>query len=278
MFRNRSFLFFGLAGVLALVTSILAYNWFQDQKPAPQVKKAVKTEGIPIAVASVDIPWGTPLTKEMFRLVAYPKAHLPEGRFEKMEGLNGRVVLTHLKRNEPILESKLAPTDVKTGGVVGVMHPGMRAIAVRVNDVVGLPGFVKPGDRVDIMATLKGQGRKRGQITKTVLENVLVLATGTQMERKGPGEKPHPVKVITFEVSLPEAEKLALASSEGKLRLALRSPVNTEPEYTTGATTDSLLTSFRAKSETRTVQKKRRTVAKDKVELITGSDRKVLRF
>ena len=275
MFRNRSFLFFGLAGVLALVTAIMAYNWFQDQKPVPVVKKVVQSEGIPIAVASVDIPWGVPLTKEMFRLVDYPKAHLPEGKFEKLEDLNGRIVLTHLKRNEPILESKLAPTDIKTGGVVGVMHPGMRAIAVAVNNVVGLPGFVKPGDRVDIMATLKG---KKGKITKTVLENTLVLATGTQMERKGPGEKPRPVKVITFEVSLPEAEKLALASIEGKLRLALRSPINTEPELTKGATTQSLLASFQAYSKPSYVKRKKAKKDTNKVELITGSSRKFLKF
>ena len=102
------------------------------------------------------------------------------------------------------------------------MDTDKRAMAVRVNEVVGLPGFIKPGDRVDIMVTLKNPKRGKGKITKTVLENTLVLATGTQMERKGPGEKPTPVKVITFEVSLKDAEKLALASTEGKLRLALQ--------------------------------------------------------
>lgn len=276
MFRNRSFLFFGMAVVLAFVTSIMAYNWFQNQKPAPKIKKVVKTEGIPIAVASVDIPWGTPLTKEMVRLVAYPATHLPEGKFEDLELLKSRVVLTHLKRNEPILESKLAPEDVKNGGVVGVMHPGKRAIAVRVNQVVGLPGFVKPGDRVDIMATLKNSGKK-GKITKTILENTLVLATGTQMERKGPGEKPRPVKVITFELSLKEAEKLAHASIEGKLRLALRSPVNTEPELTKGATSKSLLASYRPYSPKRVVKKKK-VQKKNRVELITGSKKKYIKF
>jgi len=273
MFRNRSILFFGLAGVLALVTSIMAYNWFQDQKPAPQIKKIVKTDGLPIAVASVDVPWGTPLTREMIRLVPYPKAHLPEGKFENLDSLKDRVVLTHLKRNEPILESKLAPLDIKNGGVVGVLHPGMRAMAVRVNEVVGLPGFIKPGDRVDVMVTLK-KGRKK--ITKTVLENTLVLATGRQMQRKGPGEKPKPVKVITFEVSLKEAEKLALASHEGKLRLALRSPINTEPELTKGATKKELLASYRPYSEKPRVRKKR--INKNKVELITGSSRKYWKF
>ncbi len=274
MFQSRSFLFLGLAVLLAFGTSILAYNWFQNQAPAPQIKTIVKFEGVPIVVASRDLPWGTPLTQKMVRVVNYPSEHLPEGRFTEIESLAGRVVLTHLRRNEPVLESKLAPLDIKTGGVVGVLHPGMRAMAVRVNEVVGVSGFLKPGDRVDIMATLQN-GKKDEKITKTVLENTLILATGTQMERKGPGEEPKAVKVITFEVSLEEAEKLALASTEGKLRLALRSPLNTEVELTHGATSKHLLSSYR-KAVRRTPAKKR--AARETVELIHGSTRKYLKF
>lgn len=275
MGRNRSFLFFGLAVLLALGTSIMAYNWFQNQTPAPQVKKIVKFEGTPIVVASADLPWGTPLTKEMIRVVNFPSEHLPEGRFVEVDELQGRIVLTHLKRNEPILESKLAPLDIKTGGVGGVLHPGMRAMAVRVNEVVGVSGFLKPGDRVDIMVTLKNGG-KNEKITKTVLENTLILAAGTQMERKGPGEKPKAVKVITFEVSLKEAEKLALASTEGKLRLALRSPINTEPELTKGATTQNLLSSYRP--AVRSPVKRKRAARKNQVEMIKGTSRKYFKF
>ncbi len=275
MVRNRSLLFFGLAILLALGTSIMAYNWFQNQAHAPQVKKIVKFEGTPIVVASADLPWGTPLTKEMVRVVNYPSEHLPDGRFVDIDTLPGRVVLTHLKRNEPILESKLAPLDIKNGGVGGVLHPGMRAMAVRVNEIVGVSVFLKPGDRVDIMATLKN-GKKSEKITKTVLENTLILAAGTQMERKGPGEKPKAVKVITFEVSLEEAEKLALASTEGKLRLALRSPINTEPELTKGATTKNLLSSYRAKVAS--PARKKRAARRDQVEMITGTNRKYIKF
>ena len=191
MFRNRSMLFFALAIGLGLVTTVMTYNWLQEQTPEP-VKQFLNPKGSKIAVASADVPWGTSLTAEMVRLVEYPTAHLPAGHFTDVESLKGRVVLIHLQRHEPILEAKLAPEDVKHGGVLGVMNPGNRAMAVRVNEVVGLPGFVKPGDRVDIMATLKNPKRGKGKITKTVLENTLVLATGTQMERKGPGEKPSP--------------------------------------------------------------------------------------
>lgn len=273
MFRNRSYIFFALAVGLALLTTVMTYNWLQNQTPAPVVEKPVeKKNEAQLAVAAVDLPWGTPLTKEMIRFVEYPMANMPEGKFQDMESLVGRVVLTPLQRNEPILEAKLAPIDIKNGGVIGVLKPGMRAIAVRVNEVVGLPGFVKPGDRVDIMVTMRGKG---GMTTKTVLENTLVLATDTQLERKGPGEKPVPVKVITFEVSLKEAEKLALASTEGQLRLALRSPLNDDPEFTVGATPNSLLASYRAKVANKAVARKR---ARDQVELILGGNRRVLQF
>ena len=274
MAQNRSYLFFGLAVVLALITSIMAYNWFQNQGPAPQIKKIVKYEGKPIVVASVDVPWGTPLKKELVRLVNFPTEHMPEGRFENIEDLYGRIALTPLKRHEPILESKLAPLDVKNGGVVGVLHPGMRAMAVRVNDVVGLPGFVKPGDRVDVMVTM-GKPGKKGKVTKTILENTLVLATGTQLERQGPGEKPRQVKVFTFEVSLEEAEKLAFASTEGKLRIALRSPINAEPELTKGATASTLLASYRSSYQGKAKAKRRN---RNTVEIIIGGKRKFVRF
>ena len=274
MSQNRSFVFFGLAVVLALITAIMAYNWFQNQTHQAPVKKIVTYEGEPIVVAGVDVSWGTPLTKEMVRLVNFPSEHMPEGRFENLEELSGRVVLTPLKRHEPILESKLAPLDVKHGGVVGVLHPGMRAMAVRVNDVVGLPGFVKPGDRVDIMVTLKNSGKKE-KITKTVLENTLVLATGTQLERRGPGEKPKKVKVFTFEVSLEEAEKLAFASTEGKLRIALRSPLNAEPELTKGATAKTLLASYRSTYQAKGKAKRR---SRNRMEIIIGGKRKFVKF
>jgi len=274
MFRNRSYVFFALAIGLALVTTVMTYNWLQDQTPIPVVQQIIEKNETQIAVATQDLPWGTPLTKENVRLVEYPTGHMPAGKFLDTDSLIGRIIITPVKQHELILESKLAPQDVKNGGVIGVLTPGKRAMAVRVNEVVGLPGFVKPGDRVDIMVTMKNNWGK-GKTTKTVLENTLVLATGKQMERRGPGEKPKSVKVITFELTLKDAEKLALATSLGKLRLALRSPLNTKPEYTVGATPNSLLASFRAKRAKGKVGKRK---PKEKVELIIGGKRKIFTF
>lgn len=273
MFQNRPILFLGLAVGIALITTVMIYNWLQKQRqqPAePVEQKVVTVEGVPIAVASSDMPWGTPLTKEMIRMVPFPQESLPAGHFKELEQVKGRVLLTHVKRNEPILESKLAPVEIKNGGVAAVMDPQKRAMAVKVNEVVALPGFVKPGDRVDIMVTMTDP--KKGQITKTALENMLVLATDTQMERSAPDEKPKPVRIITFEVTLEEAEKLAMASNGGQLRLALRSPLNSDVKKTRGASFTDLKRSYQLAPPPRKGRPRTR------VEVIKGNSKKVLRF
>ncbi|GJL55737.1 MAG: Flp pilus assembly protein CpaB [Nitrospirales bacterium] len=274
MFQNRPVLFMGLAVGIALVTTILIYNWLQQQKQqSPQVveQKMVTVEGIPIAVAGADMAWGTPITKEMIREVPFPQEHLPDGHFKKLEDLQGRVLLSAVKRHEPILESKLAPIDIKNGGVIAVLDPEKRAMAVKVNQVVALPGFIKPGDRVDIMVTMSGSGKEK--ITKTVLENMHVLAIGTQLERHRADGKPTPVKIITFEVSLEEAEMLAMASNGGQLRFALRSPLNTELKKTRGATMPNLRAMFQAAPPKRKAKRTR-----NRVEVIKGNSKSVVKF
>ncbi len=270
MGQKRPLLFLGAAIGIALVTTVLIYQWLQGQQVSePEVQPVVEIEGSEIAVASADMPWGTPLTEEYIRLVAYPDDALPVGHFTTIDDLKGRVILANLKKNEPIMESKLAPIDVTTGGVSAVMDPQKRAMSVKVNEVVGLPGFIQPGDRVDVMATFSRPGRTSDpQITKVVLENSLVLATGTQMERIN-GEEPKAVKVITLEVTLEEAEKLAMASNGGKIRLALRSPLNPDIKKTRGAKFSDLMTSYQ-------LAPKRSTRAR--VEVIKGNEKSVRRF
>ena len=271
MGQNRPLLFLGAAIGIALVTTILIYQWLSGQQVSePEVQPVVEIEGSEIAVASSDVPWGTPLTDENIRLVSYPEDILPAGHFTKVEDLKGRVVLANLKKNEPFMESKLAPVDVTTGGVSAVMDPQKRAMAVKVNEVVGLPGFIKPGDHVDVMVTFErpGGGNANKKMTKVVLENSLVLATGTQMERVD-GEEPKAVKVITLEVSIEDAEKLAMATNEGKIRLALRSPLNPEIQKTRGAKFSDLMTSY---------QLAPKRSKRFKVEVIKGKEKSVKRF
>ena len=278
MGQKRPLVFLGIAVVLALSTTVMVYQWLQGQRGlAVETPEVVAEEGIKVAVAVVDIAWGTPLAAQTIRMVKYPEGALPVGHFTEADMLNGRVVLANLKKNEPILESKLAPLDVQTGGVSAVMDPSKRAMAVKVNDIVGLPGFVQPGDRVDVMATFSNPHGREGAdtITKVVLENTLVLAAGTHMERvkdEDGNEKPTPVKVITLEVTLEEAEKLAMAENGGKLRLALRSPLNPDLQKTRGATFRDLKASHQIKPKRANRKRKAR------VEVINGTKRTTVKF
>ncbi len=248
--RSRPFVFLGLAAVMALVTSVLVYNWLAQQSRAGPVE-TIQTELVAVAVS--DLYWGTKLTEEMSKLVPFPKSSLPQGYFSTLEPVTGRVLLANLTTNEPILESKLAPLTVTTGGVAAVTNPEKRAMAVKVDEVIGVAGFINPGNRVDVLVTLNPPGTQSDPVTKVVLQNMLVLATGTDVERKGKEEKPTLVKVITLEVTPEEGEKLALAANEGKIRLALRNYVNSEPVLTKGATIPTLLSSYRLGGETKAV-------------------------
>jgi len=279
MGQKRPLVFLGVAIGIALVTTFMVYQWLQGQRTSNVPAPEVVMEGVSVAVATADIPWGTPLEEKRVRITMYPEDGVPAGHFPDQASLEGRVVLTNLKKNEPILESKLAPIDLKTGGVSAVMDPNKRAMAVKVNEVVGLPGFVQPGDRVDVMATFedprgkKSSGGGKAEVTKVVLENTLVLAVDTQMERANGEEKPVPVKVITLEVSMEEAEKLAMAENGGRLRLALRSPLNPEVKKTKGANFKDLMSSHQLIPPRPKVVK-----PKNQVEVINGTDRKTMKF
>jgi pilus assembly protein CpaB len=149
-------------------------------------------------------------------------------------------------------------------------------MSVKVDEVIGVAGFIKPADRVDVMVTIEPTTGASGSVktvAKVILENVKVLAAGTQMERKGNDEEPKPVQVITVEVGVEEAEKLALASTQGRLRLALRNPLNTEQTLTRGATVGSLLGSYRPPKS-----KEDSSDVAYKVEVITGNTRKEIKF
>lgn len=249
MKRYRALMFFGTAVLLGLVTSFLVFSWLQNEKSRLMAATLSLTKNVPVLVANADLTWGTKLTPEMMQVQELPSDSVPEGHFAKQEQIKDRVLLVDVKRNEMVLESKLAPVGTTGGGVAAVTDVNKRAMSVKVDDVIGVAGFIKPADRVDVMVTIEPETGKQGShaIAKMILENVKVLAAGTQMERKGKDEEPKPVQVITVEVDVEEAEKLALASTQGKLRLALRNPLNNERVLTKGAKVGSLLSSYRPK-------------------------------
>jgi len=275
MNRYRALIFLGLAVIMALFTSVMVFSWLRNQSNVPKAEAATLNTRM-VVVPTADLGWGTKLTPEMFQLIEYPKGSLPEGHFTNVDGLNDRVLLVDVKRNELLLESKLAPLDGKTGGVTAVTDPNKRAMSVKVDDVIGVAGFIKPADRVDVMVTIEPTaGGQAKTMSKMILENLKVLAAGTQMERTGKDEEAKPVQVITVEVDVEEAEKLALASTQGRLRLALRNPLNAEKILTHGATVGSLLSSYRPKPKADANEDRD---ASYKVEVIKGDIRKEIKF
>ena len=282
MKRYRPLAFFGVALLLGLITSFFVFSWLQDEKNRLMASPIPLNKNVPVFVSNADLSWGTKLTPEMVQLQEFPSGAIPEGHFTSLEAIKDRVLLIDLKRNELLLESKLAPLGTANGGVAAVTDINKRAMSVKVDDVIGVAGFIKPGDRVDVMVTIESEGGKQANMmSKMILENVKVLASGTQMERKGKDEEPKPVQVITVEVEVEEAEKLALASTQGKLRLALRNPLNSEKVLTKGANVGALLSSYRPKQiEKPTVKVKSESEGDGtvRVELIKGDVRKEFKF
>jgi pilus assembly protein CpaB len=275
MKRYRPLVFFGVALLLGLITSIMVFSWLQNEKNRLMAAPLPLTKNVQVMVANADLSWGTKLTPEMMQVQEVPPGAIPEGHFTSAEVIKDRVLLVDIKRNELLLESKLAPLGTTSGGVAAVTDLNKRAMSVKVDDVIGVAGFIKPGDRVDVMVTIEPEAGKQGHtIAKMILENVKVLAAGTQMERKGKDEEPKPVQVITVEVDVEEAEKLALASNQGKLRLALRNPLNSERVLTKGANVGALLSSFRPKE----ALKRQDGEGGMRVEVIKGDVRKEVKF
>src|SRR4030043_577685 len=150
MGKYRPFILFGIAIIGALITGFLVVNYLQTKSKGKEV--ALETQHI--AVAKVDLTWGTAVTPEVITMKPFLKDSLPGGYFSEPSSLSGRVLISNIKTNEPIFESKLAPTTVKTGGVAALISPKKRAVAVKVDKVIGVAGFIYPGNRVDVLVTI----------------------------------------------------------------------------------------------------------------------------
>lgn len=219
-----------IIGVIALVVATLA-----TLKIANVVRASMLGSGQPaqVVVAARDLNVGQQLADGDVRVVVMPKASLPEGVFASPSEVMGRGVILPIQANELVLTSKLA--DPAAGaGLPSMIKPGMRAVSVKVNDVVSVAGFVIPGTHVDVIVTgvPSGISSDPGNVTTTtVLQDVPVLAAGKKLQRDSQGQ-PQDVPVITLLVSPKDAQLLTLASSEGKIQLALRNPTDVHKEDT----------------------------------------------
>jgi pilus assembly protein CpaB len=234
------FLLFSL--VVALGVSYYVYSLLNTQPVVVEKTPDVKTTTISVAVQ--DIPRGHKLLPEDVRSVSFLTETLPQGTFSQDHSPVGRVSIIAMQAAEPILESKLAPEDVTKGGLAVIISPDKRAISVKVDQVIGVAGFIQPGQMVDVLVSIASEKEKAGYITKTVLQNVLILATGTQ-DQETSDKKVQKVNVVTLEVTPEESENLALAVSKGSIVLALRGYTDKEDVLTKGATVPELLERYR---------------------------------
>jgi len=240
MGRWRALIPITIALVISLVASLYLYKRLKEPDEAT-VRKSSEYDTADVAVAAINLALGSVIQPEMIKTANYLKKSLPPGSILDRKDLAGRVVISPIEENEPILEHRLAPTDVTVGGVSAIITSGNRAIAVRGDKVIGISGFIRPGNRVDVLVTVADPGRKM-DVTKTVLENLLVLATGTIMQKSEKGN--NPVDVYTLEVTPKEGEKLALAAAKGRLQFALRNLSDSRNVMTEGVTIPQLLSSF----------------------------------
>ena len=182
--------------------------------------------GIDVVLAANDLKVGDKLEERDIRVARVPVSLIPPGVFRAGAPIAGRGVILPVSKGEFLLSSKLAPEKAGSG-LPSMIPPGMRAVSVRVNEVVAVAGFVVPGTRVDVLLTGNPVGANDPQTT-TVLENVLVIAAGQKLERNASGD-PQTTPVITLVVSPDDAQKLTLAASQGHIQLALRNPIDTKP-------------------------------------------------
>jgi pilus assembly protein CpaB len=196
-----------------------------------------------VVVAKQEIPLGEKITAEYLALAPIPNGSLPEGVFRKMEDVVGRVAITPIGVRETITTMKLAPAGTG-GGLSAVIPEGYRAMTVKVDDVVGVSGFIMPGSFVDIVAIvtpLSQAGVTSGPISKIVLQNIKVLASGAKIDSPENQRTPSEVKAVTVQVTPEQAEKLVLAANQGRLQLVMRNYGDQEDTQTKGANNASLL-------------------------------------
>jgi pilus assembly protein CpaB len=234
MRKIKPWLLLLLALVSGGLAAYLALRYLRQQATPLMASEPRRGE---VALAIHDLPVGHVLTKDDIKVINWPGEAMPEGFISSSDAAIGRGLITPLRMNEPLLETKLASKDAG-GGLPLAVNEGLRALSIRVDDVISVAGFVVPGTRVDILLTMVGPSGE--QTTKVIMQNVQALAAGQSVEKDKDG-KPLVVGVITVLVTPEQAETLALASTQGRIQMALRNTLDTTRIVTDGAKTSQLL-------------------------------------
>lgn len=260
-----------VAFLLALAAGIGTYRFLSEKG---RVAEAAKLQTMGIAVAVVDIPLGSTINPNQVALSPWPKdLHLKDA-FSALKPVIGRVAIRDFLRGEPIVESKLVPANKNNSGLLSLKVPaGMRAFSVKVNEVVGVGGFIVPDSRVDVVVTTAvSPQRQQEQVSKTFLQDVQVLAVGQIVEQKD--NKPVTVNTVTIAVTPADAEKLALASNDGKIQLVLRNFSDAAKVETPGSDKGGLIGTMRHQARPaapRTAAKRTKAEKKAPVQVVDSS-------
>ena len=194
-----------------------------------------------VVVAATNLTMGTRLQETQLKLVPWPEGSPVEGTFTDPQELLSRGLIEAVAANEPITERQLAPL-AAGAGLSTVIPEGMRAISVRVNDVVGVAGFILPGSRVDVLVTVRDSSASSEPMTRTVVSKVQVLTAGTSLDQeKAKDGEPAQVGVVTLAVLPEDAERIALAQNEGRITLALRNMLDVDQTDTKGVKLGNLM-------------------------------------
>lgn len=261
MLNQRARLLAILALALGGSGAYLNHQWLQNRSPETVTAFVEKEpETTPVVVAKTNLRVGEPVRDAELATVNWPIGHLPEGTFGSLREVAGRIPKRSVAEGEPVFAGALLPMGSEAG-LTPLIADGKRAVAVRVDEVIGIAGFIKPGALVDVLATIRDRGKNAGSFSKVILQGVRVLAIDQTMDRPK-DNAPALVSVVTLEVSPAEAQKLTYAAHEGKLQLALRNPADGDVVSTKSVNAGSL----------RETKKKYIPRKRDRVEVIKGLD------
>ena len=221
------------------VAALASFGVFRAIQNMPV--REVEVRSLHQVVAVRELPVGALVTKDDVKLVPWPASSPVDKGFTSIEAVLNRGLVDGVVANEPLTEGKLAPLEAG-GGLPPTITEGMRALSVKVNEVIGVAGYVVPGTRVDVIVTLTNRGGTNDSMTRVVVSDIEVLTAGTRMDAaKARDGQPIAASVVTLLVTPEDAERIALASNEGSIMLTLRNPMDRTPTQTTGVRTAALL-------------------------------------
>jgi pilus assembly protein CpaB len=245
--------------IAVAVAALASFGVFRAIQKMPV--REVEVRSLYQVVAARELAMGDLITKDDVKLVAWPASSPVDKGFTKIEDVLNRGLVDGIVANEPLTESKLAPLEAG-GGLPPTITEGMRALSVKVNEVIGVAGYVVPGTRVDVIVTLSARANNES-MTRVVVSDVEVLTAGTRMDAaKARDGQPIAANVVTLLVTPEDAERVALAANEGSIMLTLRNPMDRAPTKTPGVRTNALLGAPAAQPEVKSTPTGRRAVVR----------------